>query len=129
MLNRSTSLAMSTSVLIALPGKLDIKRHSPCILYFHIPCVDTEDKNSHKSSTRKNIIFCLFDVYQANFCVSATQLHKYVNVEVDPNQKSERPEWSTARYHALYSPQCGFELQVQWMVSTGGILGELVSSQ
>ena len=37
--------------------------------------------------------------------------------------------WSTARYHALYSPQSGFELQVQWMVSTGGILGELVNSQ
>ena len=34
MLNRSASLAMSTSVLKALPGKLDIKRHSPCILYF-----------------------------------------------------------------------------------------------
>ena len=33
MLNRSTSLAMSTSVLKALPGKLDIKRHSPSILY------------------------------------------------------------------------------------------------
>ena len=29
----------------------------------------------------------------------------------------------------MYSPQCGFELQVQWMVSTGEILGELVSSQ
>ena len=33
MLNRSASLAMSTSVLKALPGKLDIKRHSPNILY------------------------------------------------------------------------------------------------
>ena len=33
MLNRSTSLAMSTSVLKALPGKLDIKRHSPSTLY------------------------------------------------------------------------------------------------
>ena len=33
MLNRSASLAMSTSVLKALPGKLDIKRHSPCIFY------------------------------------------------------------------------------------------------
>ena len=33
MLNRSASLAMSTSVLEALPGKLDIKRHSPIILY------------------------------------------------------------------------------------------------
>ena len=37
MLNRSASLAMSTSVLKALPGKLDIKRHSPSILY--ISCV------------------------------------------------------------------------------------------
>ena len=33
MLNRSASLAMSTSVLKALPGKLDIKTHSPSILY------------------------------------------------------------------------------------------------
>ena len=32
MLNRSASLAMSTSFLKALPGKLDIKRHSPSIL-------------------------------------------------------------------------------------------------
>ena len=35
MLNRSASLAMSTSVLKALPGKLDIKRRSPSILYLH----------------------------------------------------------------------------------------------
>ena len=33
MLNRSASLAMSTCVLKALPGKLDIKRHSPSIPY------------------------------------------------------------------------------------------------
>ena len=33
MLNRSASLVMSTSVLKALPGKLDIKRHSPSVLY------------------------------------------------------------------------------------------------
>ena len=26
---------MSTSILKALPGKLDIKRHSPCILYIY----------------------------------------------------------------------------------------------
>ena len=32
MLNRSASLAMLTHVLKALPGKLDIKRHSPSIL-------------------------------------------------------------------------------------------------
>ena len=33
MLNCSARLAMSTCVLKALPGKLDIKRHSPSILY------------------------------------------------------------------------------------------------
>ena len=33
MLNHSASLAMSTSVFKALPGKLDIKIHSPSILY------------------------------------------------------------------------------------------------
>ena len=36
MLNRSASLAMSTSVLEALPGKVDIKRHSPSILYIYL---------------------------------------------------------------------------------------------
>ena len=33
MLNRSASLVMSTCVLKALPGKLDIKRQSTSILY------------------------------------------------------------------------------------------------
>ena len=33
MLNCSASLAMSTSILKALPGKLDMKRHSPSIPY------------------------------------------------------------------------------------------------
>ena len=36
MLNRSASLTMPTSVLKALPGKLDIKRHSPSILYISV---------------------------------------------------------------------------------------------
>ena len=36
MLNCSASLAMSTSVLKTWPGKLDIKRHSPSILYLYI---------------------------------------------------------------------------------------------
>ena len=35
-LSISASLAMSTSVLKALPGKLDIKRHSPSILYLNL---------------------------------------------------------------------------------------------
>ena len=40
MLNRSASLAMSTSVLKALPGKLDIKIHSPSILYAYRQFID-----------------------------------------------------------------------------------------
>ena len=36
-LNRSASLVMSTNVLKALPGKLDIKRHSPYMLYSSPP--------------------------------------------------------------------------------------------
>ena len=42
-LRTHVSLAMSTSVLKALPGKLDIKRHSLSILYLsvtsHINCI------------------------------------------------------------------------------------------
>ena len=55
---RSASLAMSTSVLKALPGKLDIKRHSPSIRYisaslamqqaFSRPClVNLISKDTH----------------------------------------------------------------------------------
>ena len=45
MLNRSANLAMSTSVLNALPGKLDIKRHSHSILYFyaHLLCYSNRE--------------------------------------------------------------------------------------
>ena len=41
MLNHSASLAMSTSVLKALPSKLDIKRRTPSILYYviYVPCL------------------------------------------------------------------------------------------
>ena len=40
MLIRSASLAMSTSVLEALPGKFDIKRHSPRLLVLSISLSD-----------------------------------------------------------------------------------------
>ena len=52
MLNRSACLAMSTSILEALPGKLDIKRHSPSILYITqekyiilMPCINLKEGN------------------------------------------------------------------------------------
>ena len=51
MLNRSASLAMSTCVLKALPGKLDIKRHSPSILYVHFNAI--ADVFKHLQEARK----------------------------------------------------------------------------
>ena len=39
MFNRWASLAMSTSVLKSMPGKLDIKRHSQCSLYLGPHCL------------------------------------------------------------------------------------------
>ena len=52
MLNRSASLAMSTSVPKALPGKIIIKRHSPRILYLSILStrINGKCKNSHANS-------------------------------------------------------------------------------
>ena len=50
MLNRSASLAMSTSVLKALPGKLDIKRHSPSIPYLYRLLLD------HAISTESRVL-------------------------------------------------------------------------
>ena len=67
MLNRSASLAMSTSVLKALPDKHDIKRHSPSILY----------------------LFCRFFAIIILYAVAGTAVMKFVKKaegkEVVPN--------------------------------------------
>ena len=55
LLNLSASLMMSTSVLKALPGKLDIKRHSPSIFYF---------SQAHIISVSQ--LFC-FDICKTDF--------------------------------------------------------------
>ena len=49
MLNRSASLAMSTNVLEALPGKPDIKRHSRSILYIHTMFLSFSNPSQKKS--------------------------------------------------------------------------------
>ena len=60
MLNRSASLAMSTCVLKALPGKLDIKRHSPSILYLLTP----KCWNNVPNYIVQIIVIKLFDSYK-----------------------------------------------------------------
>ena len=54
MLDRSASLTMSTSILKALPGKLEIKRHSPNILYLLFVVI--------ASITRGRILFLFCDM-------------------------------------------------------------------
>ena len=72
MLNRSASLAISTSVLKALPGKLDIKRHSPSILYILEIQIDhttaereTREYNQERSQYRNHICFSCIDICRA----------------------------------------------------------------
>ena len=50
-----------------------------------------------------------------------------VNVDIDPaNQKTEREEWGTAKYHGNYNPTAAFELELQYLVATGAVVGGLV---
>ena len=56
-------------------------------------------------------------------------MYKVVNVDIDPiNQKSEREEWGTAKYHGNYNPTAAFEMELQFLVATGAIVGDLVSA-
>ena len=58
MLNRSASLAMSTNVLKALPGKFDTKRRSLSILYLSRRCGGGEGGNGNVGKRRKNDLEC-----------------------------------------------------------------------
>ena len=62
MLNRLASLAMSTSILKALPGKLDIKRREPGIIFISLPNV---------SLFKLAIMTYFFYIY---FCVDSASL-------------------------------------------------------
>ena len=68
MLNRSASLAMSTYVVKALPGKLDIKRHSPGILYVlggYLPYISSPEPGIFLKATSLKLPRSLSD---ANSC-------------------------------------------------------------
>ena len=80
MLNCSASLGMSTSVLKALPGKHDIKRHSPSVLYISANLAMSTsvlktlpgklDIKRHSPS-----ILYPFRVRESNFILSPTTVH------------------------------------------------------
>ena len=54
MFNRSASLAMSTSILKALPGKPDIKRHSPSIFYLFFAIFSVIKYAKQKKEKKEN---------------------------------------------------------------------------
>ena len=57
MLNRSASLAMSTSVLKALPDKIDIQILSPSMIYMcTLACSEDPDEIPHNASFHQGCI-------------------------------------------------------------------------
>ena len=42
------------------------------------------------------------------------------------NSKSGRIEWVNVKYHSLYDPDQAFEMIIEWMVSTGNAIPEMV---
>ena len=81
MLNRSASLAMSTSILKALPGKLDIKRNSPSTCLYPL---SAEKKDASEKC-------CLLKSSAAYICLT---LLAYLSIEansVDPVLSGSTP--------------------------------------
>ena len=71
--NFSASLAMSTSVLKALPGKLDIKRHSLSILYLSYDVASGSELTSCIKIDKPLVVY----IFPGNLMTSITKLHTY----------------------------------------------------
>ena len=61
------------------------------------------------------------------YAVPASMLNRYVEVNPDPQGRSDRPEWCYVHYNHAYRPNCAFQLEFQWMVTTMNLLNQLVS--
>nr|XP_022339565.1 GATOR complex protein DEPDC5-like isoform X4 [Crassostrea virginica] len=103
------------------------RREVPLITLDESPC-EVSDLWVNQSTNDWRVLSGIDTGAQGWVQQSATLIHKYVRVDVDGNNKSDRPEWASARYHAYYSPNAAFELQLQWMVATGPILQDLVTT-
>lgn len=54
------------------------------------------------------------------------RINRYVELNPDPQFKSDRPEWCFVHYDNRYHPHRGFQLEVQWMVSTITLFNQVV---
>ena len=77
MFNPSASLAMSTSILEALPGKLDIKRHSPSILYVYGYEKTVLNRKHSKSRSVRSHLIKLHTVFHLIENVCLLQIRKF----------------------------------------------------
>lgn len=50
-----------------------------------------------------------------------------MDVEGANREKSPRPEWVMWQYAANYDPTCAFDLELRWLIATGGRLNETIS--
>ncbi|XP_011300868.1 DEP domain-containing protein 5 isoform X8 [Fopius arisanus] len=52
--------------------------------------------------------------------------YKHTHLDIDLNSKSDRIEWGHLRYQSIFKPDHAYELVVQWVASSGSIVGDLV---
>lgn len=55
-------------------------------------------------------------------------MYKQMHLEVDMNNKSDKIEWGHARYQSVYNVDEAFELVIEWVVASGPIVSDLVST-
>ena len=58
--------------------------------------------------------------------VPSSVANRYVELNPDPQFRSDRPEWCFIRYDHTYHPTRAFQLELQWMVSTITLFHQLV---
>lgn len=63
----------------------------------------------------------------SNLNMSPTFKHITIDIEAPKNSSYNRPEWAHVRFHGNYDPACAFEIQCNWLVATGTLLGEMVN--
>ncbi|CAG2119271.1 unnamed protein product [Medioppia subpectinata] len=47
-------------------------------------------------------------------------------LDLDDGSKNGRVEWVNIKYHSVYDPEQAFEMVIEWMVSTGNSISEIV---
>ncbi len=73
-----------------------------------------------------SVLFLLLFLFLFYLLVPTTMHNRYVEMNPDPQYRSDRPEWSYVRYDHTYNPDSGFQFEFQWMVTTVVLISQLV---